>query len=181
MADGTGPAANNPPLNNIADGDAYTVTLDSPSSISGPGAFNPVSGATLTFADGTAGAAENSFVSVYLTVSEDSNPALYDISLLGCLATGSRCAAGNYLSATFSVAAANFTSLGVPAGLIPGLFPSLDLLEDDGVTDIQGSVTSFSNSSPSRVTPEPSSASLIASFAALLTLHSIQTKRGKKS
>ena len=31
--DGTGPAANNPDLNNIQDGEAYTVTLDFSSSI----------------------------------------------------------------------------------------------------------------------------------------------------
>ena len=179
-ADGTGPAVNNPLLNNIADGDDYTITLDFPSAISEPDAFDPLDGAVLAFTDSVAAAAENSFASVYLTVSLDSNPALYDVSLLGCLSTGSGCAVGNSLSTNFSVAAANFTSVGAPAGLIPGLFPSLDLLEDDGATDIQASVTSFSNSSPSGATPEPSSASLLASIAALLTLHSIRTKGGKK-
>ena len=51
--DGTGPAVNNPALNGIADGDPYSVELDFPGAISGPGAFNPLPGASITFTDGS--------------------------------------------------------------------------------------------------------------------------------
>lgn len=153
--DGTGPAVNNPALNGIADGDPYSVELDFPGAISGPGAFNPLPGASITFTDGSI--VEASFVSAYLTVSVDSDPSLYDVFLLGCLSTGSGCFVGNSLSASFAVAASDFNSLNVPATFIPGLFPPLDLLEDDGVTDIQGTVTNFSNTAAVTSTPEPSS------------------------
>src|SRR5437867_3036255 len=46
--DGTGPAANNPTLNNIQDLQAYTVTLGFLGSITTPGTYN-LTGGSLTF------------------------------------------------------------------------------------------------------------------------------------
>jgi len=57
--DGTGPAANNPSLNGIADGDSSTVEIDFPGSITGIAAYNPLSGASAMFSDGSI--AETSF------------------------------------------------------------------------------------------------------------------------
>jgi len=164
--DGTGPAVDNPALNLIADGDAYTVQLIFSGSLAGLGALNPVPGASLAFTDGSI--TENSFSSVFLTVSADSNPSLYDVSLLGCLSTGSGCGVGNDLAANFAVSAADFNSSNVPATFIPGLVPSLDLLEDDGVTDIQGTVANFSNSSPRSPIPEPPAAGLLCTVLATI-------------
>jgi hypothetical protein len=178
--DGTGPAVNNPTLNNIGDGDAYTILLTFPGSISSPGAFNPLAGAAITFTDGVV-ATESSFSSVFLTVSVDSNPALYDVSLLACLSTGSGCGMGNSLSADFAVTAASFNSLNAPAQLIPGLFPPLDLLEDDGVTDIQGTITSFSNSSAAASVPEPSAMLCNCAVLALLAFASRLAKKETRS
>ena len=47
--DGTGPAVNNPALNVIADGDAYTVTINFIGSVSTLGA-HPLAGASMTMA-----------------------------------------------------------------------------------------------------------------------------------
>jgi hypothetical protein len=174
--DGTGPAVNNPALNGIADGDPYSVELDFPGHITGPGAFNPLPGASIIFTDGSI--VEASFISAYLTVSVDSNPSLYDVFLLGCLSTGSGCYVGNSLSASFAVPASDFNSSNAPATFIPGLFPPLDLLEDDGVTDIQGTVSGFSNSGVSSTgAPEPSSVLLLAAALAALCLVGFGQKR----
>jgi hypothetical protein len=69
--------------------------------------------------------------------------ASYDLSLLGCLTTGSDCAVGNQLDANFKIAAASLNAQDVVALAFFPITP-LDLLEDDGVTDIQGSVTKYS-------------------------------------
>lgn len=156
-ADGTGPASNNPALNGISDGDPFTVTVTLPGTVSGLGSYNPLPGATVAFTD--ASISETAFASAFLTVSADADPSLYDISFLACLSTGSGCNVGNSLSANFAVAAADFGSASASAGAIAGLYPPVDLLEDDGITDIQGTVTNFSNA------PEPS-----AAFAAILGL-----------
>ena len=50
--DGTGPASNNPALNNVADNDLYTVTLSFPGAIGSPGTRNFTS-ASLQFTDTT--------------------------------------------------------------------------------------------------------------------------------
>ena len=49
-ADGTGPAVNNPALNNIVDGDNFLVTLTFTGSVTAPGTY-PFPDATLVFAD----------------------------------------------------------------------------------------------------------------------------------
>jgi hypothetical protein len=75
---------------------------------------------------------------------------------LACLTTGSGCPLGNQLDANFSIVAGGLNSQNVAATGM-GLAP-LDLLEDDGVTDIHGSVTSYSQTA----VPEPSSLDLSA-------------------
>jgi hypothetical protein len=162
-SDFTGPAVNNPSLNNIKDGDAYQLMLNSLNPILSPGLYNTPD-LTLSFVDLSAGASETAFSSVSLSIIADGS--FFDISLLGCLSTGSGCNVGNELDANFRIASTDLQSASAAAFLIPGLNPSLDLLEDDGVTDIQGSVTSFSNSS----VPEPSAIGLVAAGLAVLKI-----------
>jgi hypothetical protein len=162
-ADGTGPAVNNPSLNNIADGDSFLVTLSFTGSITGPGTSSPP-GATLMFLDNTASVSETEFAGS-TSVSVVSDGASYDLSMFGCLTTGNDgCLAGNFLSANFQIPMAGLNSLNVTAGIVPNLFPPLDLEEDDGTTDIQGSINSYSYSQA----PEPSSAALLFFGAAAL-------------
>lgn len=164
--DGTGPAINNPALNGIIDGDLYTVNVSFTGTLSGIGSYNPLPNASVVFSDGSI--SETAFTSAYLTVSPEADPSRFDISFLGCLSTGSGCFVGNSLSANFSVAASGFGSSGEAATAISGLFPPLDLLEDDGTTDIQASVTDFSNPGASAA-PEPSTAvALFLGFGLLL-------------
>jgi len=155
IQDGTGPAVNNAGLNNIVDGDSYTITLDFTGSISGTGTYD-LTGAALSFTDPTASAIETSFDTVSLTVSDDGGSD--DVSLLGCLTTGSGCFFGNYLALNFQIPSAGLNSQNVAAQGISGLYPSLDLLEDDGTTDIEASVTAYSYTAASVApTPEPGS------------------------
>src|SRR5215470_1925279 len=58
--DGTGPAANNPSLNNILDGQAYTIALSFAGSISVPGTYD-LTGSNLLFSVSGAPASESSF------------------------------------------------------------------------------------------------------------------------
>jgi hypothetical protein len=158
--DGTGPAVNNPGLNNILDLQAYTVTLGFLGSITVPGTYNLSS---LTFRVPTAPASEISFGSISLTIT--ANGGFDQFSLLGCLTTGGGCFVGNQLDANFQIPAAGLNSQNVAA---TGLDPPhpLDLLEDDGITDIQGTITTYSNTSANAV-PEPSSLSLLCCALAL--------------
>jgi hypothetical protein len=150
--DATGPAVNNPALNNILDGDVYAVTIGFTGSITSPGT-HALAGATLLFSDPSAPTIESSFSSVSLSVASDGSS--YDLSLLGCLTTGSGCLLGNELDANFQIPIAGLNLPNITANAIFGLSPPLDLLEDDGITDIQGSVSKYSYSG-AVVTPEPS-------------------------
>jgi hypothetical protein len=147
-ADGTGPAVNNPALNNIMDGDNYVATINSQNQILSPGLYNTPD-LTLSFLDAGAGVSETAFNSVSVSVIVDGS--FYDISVMGCLSTGSSCNTGNELDANFRIANTDLGSSNAPAFAIPLLNPSLDLLEDDGGTDIQGSVAKFGSAS----VPEP--------------------------
>jgi hypothetical protein len=157
--DGTGPAVNNPSLNAIQDGDLYRVVLAFAGSINGLGTYN-FTGGSLGFFDPAASAAETSFGFISLTVSPDAS--FDDLSLLSCLSTGSGCFRGNQLAVDFRIFSASLNSVNVTADAIPGLTPSLDLLEDDGVTDIQGSVTNYS------YVPEPPVGFMLCPLLALL-------------
>ena len=157
-ADGTGPAVANPSLNNILDLEPYTITLDTAQSITAPGLYT-LTGSSLVFAVPSAPAMESDFGTVTLSVA--ANGSFLDFNLLACL-SGADCTIGNFLSASFEIPASSVGQLGVTATGLDQPHP-LDLLEDDGTTDIQGSVTTYSNTAPaSAVTPEPSSGSLVA-------------------
>jgi hypothetical protein len=173
IADGTGPAVNNPALNNILAGDNYLVTLTFAGSITAPGTC-PLPGATLQFSDLDASVTEASFNSVSLSVLTDG--ASYDLSLLGCLTTGSDCAVGNQLDANFKIAAASLNAQDVVALAFFPITP-LDLLEDDGVTDIQGSVTKYSYIGASPI-PEPS---MLFLLIAAVTAIALQSRRCRMS
>jgi PEP-CTERM motif len=164
-ADGTGPAMNNPSLNNIHDLDAYTVTLAFMSSIAGPGMYD-LTGSSLMFNDASAPASESSFGSIHLIVT--SNGILDNISLLGCLTTGSDCSLGNQLDANFQIPATGLNSQNVAAAGLDQPHP-LDLLEDDGVTDIHGTISSYSYARSSAI-PEPTSLLLFTGGLAFVGL-----------
>lgn len=161
-ADGTGPATNNPSLNNINDGQAFSITLANATPITGPG-FYTFTGSPLTFSVPSAPAAESLFSTITLNVA--SSGSFDDFSLFACLA-GFDCSVGNSLSASFRIPAASIGALNVAAiGLDPP--HPFELLEDDGITDLHGSISLYSNTSPgtttpTTTTPEPPSAVLTA-------------------
>lgn len=172
--DGTGPAVNNPALNNIADGDPYTVNLSFDGSIQMAGTYS-LSNFSLVFADATAGATESDFTSATVAITADG--ANYDFSLLGCLASGSGCLTGNELTAYFLITAAALNLPASSASDIPGITP-LDLLEDDGTTDIQGSVLTYSYvGSSTGVSPAPEPSYAFPTLAALLACLSLALRR----
>lgn len=167
-ADGTGPAVNNPSLNNVVDGDAYTVELSFTGSISVPGTyctagagcsgtFNNLSGWSLVFNDAAAPASETAFSSVSLTITENSG--VDEFNWLGCLPTGTSCDQGNQLDLIFTIPSAGLNNQNVAAQLDPLHSSSFELMEDDSLTNIFGSVTSYSYT----VTPEPGTFTLFAS------------------
>lgn len=163
VPDGTGPAVSNPSLNNIRDGDIYTVTF------SFPGAIIPsiVPSPNLVFTDSTHPASESSFFILNLSVIADGT--FDDFSLLACL-TGGGCAFGNQMTANFKIPAALLHSQNVAAIGLDQPHP-LDLLEDedtDTPLDIHGSITSYSYISSAAAVPEPSSFALLG--LGLLTL-----------
>jgi len=104
IEDGTGPAVNNPSLNSIHDGAAYTVNLSFTGSITSPGTFN-LNGLRILFGVPSAGSTENSFDSASLTVAQSG--AFDQVSILACLTTGSACNQGNELDLNFSVLPTN--------------------------------------------------------------------------
>jgi hypothetical protein len=174
-ADGTGPAVNNVSLNSISDSDAFTVSIDFAGSITSPGTF-PLSGDTVVFTDINPGVIENNFGVSSITVSADG--AFDDISFSGCLLSGSGCLLGNALSANFQIPAASLNFQNVGASTIFGLTPALDLLEDDGTTDIQGSVSLYSYRGIVTSSPEPSTFSaMIAGIVALAVICVLVGKR----
>jgi hypothetical protein len=129
--DGTGPASNNPSLNNIVDGELFTITLTFPGTLSGAGSY----AVTPSFSVPAAPATESDFGASTLTVT--ANGGRYDFSLLACLTTGGGCSSGDELTANFQIAAASLNGQNVAATGLDQPHP-MDLLEDDGTTDIQG-------------------------------------------
>lgn len=150
VSDGTGPAVNNPGLNNISDGADYTVNINFLGSITAPGTYT-LAGSSVLFSVASAGVTESDFDSVSLTVAPVGG--LDEISLFACLTTGSGCDQGNELAMSFFVPAAQLNAADVSAFAVGGLLP-LDLLEDDGVTDIHGTIAHYSYTPPAG-TPEP--------------------------
>lgn len=176
-------AQNNPSLNQIQDGDAYTVTLNYNGSIHSPGTYTnflPPTPCSLTspacFNDPAAGATETSFASVSLTIIANADNIHDDLSVLACLTTGSGCDQGNQLDANFQILAADLNSQNALAVGLDQPHP-LDLLEDDGVTDIHGNITSYSYTSQSPV-PEPSYLALLGLMLAVVAWRTFETRSG---
>jgi len=171
----TGPAVNNMALNDIHMGSAYTLTLSFAGSVGAPGNYT---GTALLFSLPSAPATESSFGSITLIVSNSG--ATDTITLLGCLTTGSGCLVGNQLSAIFQISGASLNGQNVPA---TGLDPPhpLDLLEDDGVTDIQASITAYSYQGPQSTTPEPSSVALVGGAFGILWAVRRSVKKEERS
>jgi hypothetical protein len=145
-------AVANPSLNNILDGDAYSVVLNFPGAISSPGMSSLTS---ILFTDPAAGASESAFISGSVTIAQMSGEDVF--SGLGCMIDPSTCLQGNELDLNFQIPASGLTQSGVVAQGVPGIIPSMDLLEDGGSTDIQGTVTGYSQTAPETATvPEPS-------------------------
>jgi hypothetical protein len=160
-----GNPASNSSLNAIQELDSYIVTLVFPGTLTVPG-FYDLTGSSLTFSDPAASASESAFSSISLTLTQSAG---FDVfSLLGCLTTGDGCNQGNELDANFEIPAASFSGLNVSATGLDQPHP-LDLLEDDGVTDVQGNITGYSLVQEISSVPEPSSVSLTA-IAALALL-----------
>jgi len=156
--DGTGPATNNSTLDNVQDSQTYAVTLILPGSITAPGTYD-LTGSSLKFFDLSAMASESAFGSITVTITEAGG--IDTFSMLACLTSGSDCSAGNQLDADFQIAFALRNASGSTVGL--DLPHPLDLLEDDGVTDIQGSIDSYSYIG----VPEPSYIPLLLAAGAL--------------
>ena len=154
--DGTGPAVHSPALNDIVDGQTFQVTLISATPISAPG-FYDLTGSSLVFAVPSAAASEGKFGATSLSLTEDGG--YLDFSLYGCLADAD-CSIGNALSASFSIPAGSLGGTSVAAIGLDAPHP-FELLEDDGVTDLHGSISTFSNTALV-TTPEPASGVLMA-------------------
>jgi hypothetical protein len=174
--DGTGPAVNNPSLNGIQDGDSFNIQLDFAESITSPGTFD-LTGASVLFSVASAKAAEDAFNFLSMTVAPSG--AFDRIGILGCLTTGSGCGQGNELDLSFAIPAANLNQQNVAAQGIPALLP-LDLLEDDGLTDIHGVVTNYSYT-PASPVPEPSMSMFAAGGMMAMACKLRNTKRSMQN
>ena len=161
-SDGTGPATSNPSLNNIQDGDSYTVTFTFPGSVIPSAVVSP----NLVFTDLTNPASESSFSSLSTSIIPDGSDD--DFSMLACLTTGD-CSTGNQLTANFKIPAALLHSQNVTATGLDEPHP-LDLLEDedtDNPLDIHGTITTYSYTGAAAV-PEPAALTpLIIVFGAI--------------
>ncbi len=129
------------------DGDSYLMTLSFTGEITAPGLFS-LTGAS--FLDTSASVSELSFGPTW-SISITPNGSNLDLSVLACLTTGSACNQGNFVDADFTIPLASLNSQSVTAAAIPGLLP-FEFLEDDGSTDIQGTVDKYSYISD---VPEP--------------------------
>jgi hypothetical protein len=168
--DGTGPAVNNPGLMSVNDGDSYLVTLSFTGDITTQGLFQ-LTGAS--FLDTSANIPESSFGSPW-SINVANNGSNFDLSVLACLTTGSACNQGNFLAANFRIPAASLNAQNVTATPIPALL-GFELIEDDGVTDIQGTVDKYSYSGNAAPVPEPAAAiPLCAALAAMAALRKVR-------
>lgn len=159
---GTGPAVNNQDLNKILNGDSYIFSLIFEGSITAAGRYD-LTGSAVLFSVPERGVIEDSFNLVSLTIAQFGN--LAQFSVLACLTTGSACNQGNELELNFLIPFANLNDRNIAAQGVPNLLP-LDLLEDDGVTDIHGLITDYSYTG----VPEPSAIVFVGSGLILVVL-----------
>ena len=170
LADSGETAIENPALDQINDGDAFTVRLDFAGSANDAGLTDTSS---VLFTDTTASVSENGFISGVMDVSLASGEDQF--SVLACLLDPVSCTEGNQLDLNFQILATAFNQSGVAAQFIPGLTPALDLLEDGGNTEIQGSISGYSYVATTTAAPEPSSLMFVGGAIACLSL----LKRGR--
>ena len=155
--DGTGPAIHTTSLNDILDGQSFEVTLVSAMPIDAPGFYN-LTGASLAFSVPSAAASEGMFGATSLTLTQEGG--YLDFSLYGCIADAD-CSIGNALSASFRIPAGSLGGNHVATTGLDEPHP-FELLEDDGVTDLHGSISTYSNTALV-TTPEPASSVLVGS------------------
>ncbi len=153
--DGTGPAVHTPALNDIVDGQSVQVTLASATPINAPG-FYDLTGSSLIFSVPGA-ASEGNFGAISLSLTQVGGT--LDFSVYGSVADAD-CSIGNALSASFSIPAGSLGGMNVAATGLDEPHP-FELLEDDGVTDLHGSISMYSNTALV-TTPEPASGVLVA-------------------
>lgn len=152
---GGAPVAN-PTLASVTIGDPFTVTLSLPVS---PGDSGTYPLAAILFTDTLQNVSESAFISGTLIITTDGTTDY--LTVLACLIDSVSCAAGNQLALNLTIPFGKTTAAGVSAGAVPGLLP-LDLLEDNGLTDIHGAITTYAFSAPAAATPEPATALLAA-------------------
>jgi hypothetical protein len=164
LVDSGATAVANQSLNQIRDGDAYNVVLSFSGIVSTPGSYALSS---ILFSDPAAGASESAFISGNMNIALASP--MDQFSVLGCLVDAISCFQGNELDLNFQIPAVQLNQTGVTATFIPALLP-LDLLEDGGNTEIQGSIDGYSYTGATSSTPEPSTLGLIGVSLACLGL-----------
>jgi hypothetical protein len=144
-----GPSIFNPSLNSAQFGDEFMLQFTVVPSLAGPGVYS-MTGASFT--DVTASASETAIQSGTLSVSAAGSDLVF--SGFACVQSGS-CSTGNELDLNFSIP----QSLLISSASTMSVFglKDFELLEDDGATDLIGSLTRY------QAIPEPSSALLIVS------------------
>lgn len=144
-----GPAAFNPSLNGAQFGDQFIVQFTVTPPLASPGVYAITSA---SFTDLTASATETGIDTGTLNISASGSDFVF--SGFACVQAGN-CSTGNELDLNFSVPQSLLLSAASTTS-VPGL-KDFELLEDDGATDLIGSLTSY------QTVPEPSSALLLFS------------------
>jgi|SRR5579864_2061051 len=166
-------AVANPSLNSVIDGDSYTILLNF------TGAFPPLPAGipliSIQLTDLTHSASETAFLSGSMTINQSAGVDVF--SGLGCLTDPSTCVLGNELDFNFQIPSSGLGLSGVAAQVVPGLVPSMDLLEDSSGAEVQGSITGYSATGVAPGVPEPSTISFAILGLAFLTvcLHNRKT------
>ncbi len=176
LADSGETAIANPSLNSIVDVDSYSILLTFNGAIS----FIPagISLNSIQLTDLTHSASESAFLSGSMTINQNAGVDVF--SVLGCLTDPSTCVLGNELDLNFQIPASGLGLTGVAAQIVPGIVPSMDLLEDSSNSEIQGSITGYSATGVTSGVPEPATISFtILGLALTLCMRGSQTHRGK--